>query len=327
MKARALPDPRSPRTTWRLSPRCALAAGALFATVPAVAEDLAGAEDPPALERFPGAVIVAWRRADLRDYEFVTGRVERSRREHRVDRSVRVHANVLRVTYRTPAGTRLEDAVEHYRRAAAGFDEVFACRGRDCGRSTAWANDVFRVKELVAPDPAQFYLAAAGEDELVAVYVAQRGNRRVYAHVEFASGNGIGALARGESKPRPVQDANGAVSGGIANALLRHRFAIVPNVVPDDAGGLDRAAQEALDAVAAEVAALGRKVHVVCHLGGLDGLDGKQDAEAAVEQSAHCAKAAALRLRAGGVDAAPFGAGPLLPRPGVPRARVELVVP
>lgn len=311
---------RSPHTTWRLRPRRALAATALLAAAPAGAQDVAGAEDPPAFERFPGAVIVASRHADLRDYEFVTGRVERSRRERRVDRSVRVPANVRRVTYQTPPGTRLEEVVEHYRAALAGTDEVFACRGRDCGRSTAWANDVFQVKELVAPDAAQFYVAAAGEDELVAVYVVQRGNRRVYAHVEFARGSGIGALAQGESMP-PAQDFSGAVGNGVANALLRERFAILPDVVPDESGGLDRAAGEALEATAAEVAALGRKVYVVCHLGG------EEEAEAAVERSLHCAQAAALRLQAGGVDAAPFGAGPMLPRPGAPPARVELVVP
>ena len=299
----------------------ALVAAIGFAAAPALTEDIAEAEDPPALERFPDAVIVAWRRADLRDYEFVTGRVERSRRERRIDRSARVAANVRRVTYRTPPGTRLEDVVQHYRRALASMDEVFTCRGRDCGRSTVWANDVFLVKELVAPDPAQFYLAAAGDDELVAVYVVQRGNRRVYAHVEFARGNGIGALAHGRSRTRFAQNAKHPFSNGIANALLQHRYTVLSDVVPDDAGGLDHAAREALDAAAAEVAVLGRKVFVVCHFGGEAG------AEAAVAQSLHCAQAAAARLRAGGVDAVPFGAGPMMPRRGVPHRRVELVVP
>ena len=326
LPARHLPTPRCPpRTAGRFSPgrfppARALAAASLFATAPAVAQDVAGAEDPPGLERFAGAVVVARNRADLRDYEFVTGRVERSRRERRVDSSVRVPANVTRVTYQTPPGTRLEDVVEHYRAALAGIDEVFACQGRDCGRSTAWANDVFQVKELVAPDAAQFYMAAAGEDELVAVYVVQRGNRRVYAHVEFARGKGIGALAQGEGMP-PAQDSSGAFGNGIAGALLRQRFAILPDVIPDNSGELGRASREALEAAAAGVADLGRKVYVVCHLAG------EQDADTAVQQSLRCAQAAASLLQAQGVDVAPFGAGPMLPRPDAPPRRVELVLP
>ena len=146
---------------------------------------VADAPDPPGLARFLGAVVVAYSPvAPLRAYEFITGHVDRSRRELRIDRSVRVPAALVRVTYQTPDGTRLRDVEAHYRAQTEGLREVFSCRGRDCGRSNAWANDVFRVKELVAPDTAQRYFAVAGADELIAIYMVQRGNRRVYVHVD-----------------------------------------------------------------------------------------------------------------------------------------------
>ena len=295
----------------------ALRAAALVAATPFAAAATPAGEDPPGLARFPEAEIVKSEHAQMRGYEFVTGRVERSRRERRVESSVRVPAQVLRVTYQTPVGTRLDDVLAHYRRETAGLTEVFACRGRDCGRSTVWANDIFRVKELVAPDPAQFYLAAAGGDVLVAVYVVQRGNRRVFAHVDFARGDGLGDLVR----PGQASAPDRADTDGLAKILRLRGYAVVPEVAPDATGALGDAALATLDAVAATLGGLDGDIHVVCHL------DGDAQIADAIAHSKTCAEQAAARLRAAGVQATPFGAGPLLPRPDAPRRRVELVVP
>lgn len=298
------------------------AAAALFAASSGLAADAAQAEDPREVAPFPEAVVVATSQAELRTYEFVIGRVERSRRERRVERSERVPAKLLRVTYRTPAGTRLEDVTQHYRGQLAGLTEVFTCQGLDCGRSTVWANDVFGVKELVAPDAAQFYLAAAGGDTLVAVYIVRRGNRRVYAHVDFARGDGIGAGVLGGKAAQRGADAERSVSAGLAETLRRDRYAVLADVIPDDSGRLGRTGLRALDAVAAQLGAFGSdEVFVVCHL------DGDEDVDATRALSSECAQQAASRLQAAGVAATPFGAGPLLPRPDAPRRRVELVLP
>ena len=298
------------------------AAAALFAASSGLAADATPAEDPPEVARFPEAVVVATSQAELRAYEFVIGRVERSRRERRVERSERVPAKLLRVTYRTPAGTRLEEVTQHYRGQLAGLTEVFTCQGLDCGRSTVWANDVFGVKELVAPDSAQFYLAAAGGDTLVAVYIVRRGNRRVYAHVDFARGDGIGTGVLGGRAAQQEPDAERSVSAGLAETLRRDGYAVLADVVPDKTGRLGRTALRALDAAAAQLGAFTNdEVFVVCHM------DGDGDVDAAKALAADCAEQAALRLQAAGVAATPFGAGPLLPRPDAPRRRVELVLP
>ena len=297
------------------------AAAPAFLALNAVAADIPGAKDPPGMAPFPDAAVVAFSEADLRAYEFITGRVERSRRERRIDRSVRVPVKLLRVTYRTPSGTRLRDVVAHYRGEVAGFAEVFACQGLDCGRSTVWANDVFRVKELVAPDAAQFYLAVAGEDAVAAIYIVQRGNRRVYAHVDFGQGDGIGARVLGGTAGESARNAGRANANGVAEALRRHRHVVLRNVAPDEAGRLGRAALEALDAAATELAGFDATVYVVCHVVRAG------DAETAIAHSSHCAEQAARHLQAAGVEAASFGAGPLLPRPDAPLDRVELVLP
>ena len=273
------------------------------------AEDLPGAADPPGLERFPGSWIVAYSPpATLRSYEFVTGRVDRSGRTARVDHSLRLAAEVVRVTYRAPNETRFDDVVQHYRDQilGRGAEVAFTCEARDCGRSTSWANSVFGVKELVAPDSSQFYLAARSGRTLLAVYVVQRGNRRVYAHLDVGTADAVPAVA-GET--------------GLVGQLRQLGFAVVTDVDPAPDGSLDAADLVAVDAVAEATATLeDRPLYVVCHL----------DAgatEASMARSAACAETVVERLRTKGITAFGFGGGPLLPRAGVPANRVELVMP
>ncbi len=308
-------SPASRRLTLALAVIFAL--GAALALAPArAATDVPGSRDPEGLERFPDSQIVAYTpSAETRNYEFITGRVDRISRAVRVDDSVRVAAQLTRVSYRAPDRARLADVVDHYQRLirARKARVAFTCHGRDCGRSTIWANDVFGVKELVAPDSAQFYLAAAmGADAnpeqsvLTSIYVVQRGNRRIYAHVDVAR-------TRAPTAVEPNR--------GITAELLRRGFAVLTDAAPDASGAVDGAGLAALDGVARELTALaGRAVYVVCHLGGFD------NPENSMTRSQTCAETAATRLRAGGVNATGFGAGVLMPREGAPAERLELVI-
>ena len=274
------------------------------------AEDVDGAADPEGFERFPGSWIVGYTPAtDLQSYEFVTGRVDRSGRTVRVDESTRLPAELVRVTYRAMDQTRFDEVVDYYRGLVVGqgADVIFTCRARACGRSTSWANSVFGVKELVALDSSQFYLAATLGKTLVAVYVVQRGNRRVYAHVDVAE-----AETAFVSGPE----------GGLVHELQQRGFAVLTGVVPDPDGNLDVADLQAVDAVAVEIASLAeRTLYVVCHLAGAEGT------EAAMAHSATCAEAIVERLRTSGISSYGFGGGPLLPRFDAPPERVELVLP
>ena len=279
-------------------------------------EDVPGAADPGGIARYPGAWIIAHAPATAqRSYEFITGEVARVRREVRIDDSARMAARLERATYRTPNGTRLDDVVAHYEDAVEnlGGRVEFACRGRECGRSTIWANQIFRVRELAAPDTAQFYLAAtvdgakvgadSGRTAMVSIYVVQRPNRRVNAHVDLA-------LAEA-----------GAGQGDIARALAQRGFAVIDGAAPDGDGELDAGDLETLDALAPDLAPYAGRLAVVCHLGGSD------NPAASLARSEACAQAAANRLEAAGVQTAAFGAGSFVPRDGAAPARLELVVP
>jgi len=272
--------------------------------------DLEGSGDPEGIDRYPGSWIVEYSPSTaMRSYEFVTGKVARIRREVRIEQSERVKADLLRVTYRTPDGTRFDDAIAHYEDVIAelGARVDFTCRGLDCGLSTIWANLVFGVKELAAPDASQFYVAASdvGGSRLISIYVAQRPNRRVYAHVDVAETESVGA---------------GLAAGDVVEALESKGFALLMGVTPGGDGELDGDALAVLDEVAGALAGFdGGTIYAVCHIGGVDG-------DRALQQASACAEAAAARLQAGGIEATGFGAGAMLPREQAPSARLELVV-
>ena len=293
---------------------CALLALGLcwLPAVVGAAADLPGAADLDGLARFPRAWIVAYEREDdFAPREFVVSAVEKIRRELRIERKLRLEATVLRVTYQVPAGTPLEEVVAHYQETL-GADALFTCRGRDCGRSNGWANQVFRQAILYGPEANQFYIAADRDGELVSAYVIERGNRRIYAHVEALH-------------PRELVEV--AANATLVEDLAGKGFVALEQVRPRRDGSIPPAGLAALDAVAPRLRTFERlTLYVVCHL------HGPEDADALLASSATCARTAQERLQAGLAGAAapelvPFGAGPLLPRPAGAAARIELVLP
>lgn len=298
--------------------RRALAAGALLcigmATAPTAAQtDMAGAQDPAGIERFPRSWIVEYeRREGALPYGFVTAPVDKIRREARIQ-AVRVNGPLQRVTYRMPDDANLADVIDHYRRQvdAVSPGAVFTCEGPDCGRSTIWANDVFGVAKLSAPNRSQFYLGApvniGGASQLVAIYAVQRGNRRVYAHVDLVAPD------------RPVVfDANRS----LAQTLLRDGFAAVDGVAPDAAGALDEDELAVLQAVAESLASLrGETLYVVCHL------YGSRPVPELTTAASHCADSAAAAFAGEGITALASGIGPLAPGEAGAKPRIELVLP
>ena len=307
-------------TVWLGKPSTLAVLPLLTAASTFAQSDVPDSSDPAGITRYPGAWIVEYSpETSVRSYEFITGQVARVRREVRIDSSMRTAAKLVRVTYRTPGGTRLDDIVDHYEAVVGdlGGRVDFSCRGHECGRSTLWANQVFRVKELAAPDPAQFYLATTidgsnlgladpGSAALVSIYLVQRPNRRVNAHVDFA------IVADGSS---------GGSAEDMVNALNLHGFAVIGGVTPNRSGELDEDALKALDDLAPALTPFAGRVVVVCHLGSLD------DSQQSRSRAEACAETGSERLQAAGVEAGAFGAGAFLPREGESPDRLELVIP
>lgn len=108
----------------------------------------------------------------------------------RIENELRVDVTGLKETYRINDGHTTEQAFNHYLSKLKQLNAkiLYQCASRDCGRSSSWAQNIFNNSKLYGEDASQFYLSASvqqGEQQwLVSVYAVERGNRRVYAHIE-----------------------------------------------------------------------------------------------------------------------------------------------
>ena len=286
---------------------CSLLTLLLICSAPAQAADVTGAVDPLDLARMPHSWIVGYEKDEaLLPREYALGRVDRTRRNVRVEHEVRAAASREWATYEMPSGTQPEEVIEHYLRVL-DTEPLFSCRGRDCGRSNLWANEIFKRAILYGPDANQFYFAGEKDQALVALYVIERGNKRVYAHLEVL---------------RPEQQVAVDRNAEALERLAGDGWALVEGVTPDRLGNLDEPEVALLESLAEGMAVFtGQTIYVVCHL------YGPESGASLIERSQSCAETAANVLGGDGEQVlVPFGAGPLLPRVGL-SARIELVLP
>ena len=233
--------------------------------------------------------------------------VDKIRRDLRIERQVRISATFERTTYRIPSGTPRAEVVDHYVRLL-GSAELFACGGRDCGRSNLWANDVFKMAFLYGPDANQYYLAADYKGHLVSVYIIERGNKRIYAHLEVM---------------KPAGEISVGLNEKLTERLAGDGFAVIEGVTPRADGTLPVEGEKVLTDLSAQLNIFnGQRVFLVCHL------YGPTRAELLLEAAARCSERAIEILnREGGPELVGFSAGPLLPRARGAIPRLELVVP
>ncbi len=300
------------RLAGRFAWLCALALLAALPLASRAQTDVSGARDPDGIPRFPRSWVVSFEAQEhLAPREFIVSAVEKIRRELRIDEKLRVDATALRVTYQVPAGTPRDDVVGHYRRAL-GTDALFSCEGFDCGRSNAWASQVYGQAILYGPDRNQFYIAADRDGQLVSAYVIERGNRRIYAHIEVL-------------QPEHAVSATG--NAKLTERLAGDGFAEVVGVRPRRDGTIPAEGVDVLRNVAPQLRIFERQtLYVVCHL------YGPEAGAHLLERAGNCARVAADELgEALAADDAPvlipFAAGPLLPRAGGAASRIELVLP
>ncbi len=274
--------------------------------------DLPGARDPDDIPRFPRSWVVFFEEENNpAPRKFIVSAVEKIRRELSVDQKLRIDAKALRVTYQMPPGSPRAEVIDHYRRLL-GADAVFTCTGRDCGRSNAWASEVYDQPVLFGPDGNQFYMAADRDGQLVSAYVIERGNRRIYAHIEVL---------------QPEAAVSAAVNAQLTENLAGDGFFMIDGVRPRRDGTIPEEGMRELGKIAPQLRIFERqKLYLVCHL------YGPEAGETLLRRAAACAATAAAELGRhlasdNGPELIPFAAGPLLPRPGGAASRIELVLP
>jgi hypothetical protein len=75
---------------------------------------------------------------------------------------------------------------------------IYQCQGRSCGSSHQWANEVFHQARLYGLVAKQSYAALKKDTpqglDYYALYSTERGNKKVYLHLEMIQGmkNNIG---------------------------------------------------------------------------------------------------------------------------------------
>jgi hypothetical protein len=274
----------------------------------AAAPDVPGSRDPLNLERFPHAWIVNYQRDDeLLPREFIVSRVGKTRRDVRAERKIRTDARLEATTYRIPEGIPRQDVIDHYM-SALGSEPLFSCEGRDCGRSNHWANYIFKQAILFGPDKNQFYLAVDRAGHLVGVYIVERGNKRVYAHVLVL---------------KPVEPVAVAENQILTERLAGEGYAVVEGVVPLHDGDLPESAGQIFAGIADQLNIfVGHRIYVVCHI------YGSASAEVLITAAGRCSRTAIqLLTRDDGPELVAFAAGPLLPRAAATAPRIELILP
>lgn len=302
----------------------------LLASTPvsgATPEDEIALPDQTLLPRFPGAWLVDGQELEGGLQTLALGPVERKRREVRIGDSRTFQGAVSVRTYQLPRTLSLGKLEAHYAQLLSG-QLLYQCVGRDCGRSNEWANAIFSASILYGPDADQRYFAAQFGDELVAVYLVRRGNRRIYAHH---------VIYRPQT---PVNLAAVPDRLGDLRRLGRYR---VPQLWPAPDGTLTAAEQQSLQALGTRLVALEvPALYVVCHLYARDRLpapetrrprqpqlrDDSEAVAALVTASQQCAQTAADALtQPGGPRLEAFGVGPLAPGGEGDLSRLVLVLP
>lgn len=125
--------------------------------------------------------------------------------EVRADRQLRLDVVGQGRLMKIDADSSLERASDFFREAltSRGSRTLFACNGRDCGRSNVWANRIFHQATLYGRDDDQSYAAYsyrddAGTLQLVLIYAITRGNQRDYIWLEelaVQDESGVAALS------------------------------------------------------------------------------------------------------------------------------------
>jgi len=259
----------------------------------------------------PESARVATTTKNVSNYELLLSAAEKVGRELRTTETLPVTGSQTRTLWQLPAGAELDRVFASVVAQMPG-EELFSCRGRDCGRSTAWATLVFSQAQLYGQDRNQRYrVVRTSATQLAAVYVIRRGNRRINLLLEtLATGDTPADSEPGHSKLSAAQS-----RANLLTDLMEAGVATLA-VVPGEGGVLDANAREQLSEVGEELVNLpAGDVYVVCHMYD-DALVAQllaQSEDCAVEASSLLQQANA-EFQKSGVKFYGFAAGPLLPK-------------
>ncbi len=157
-------------------------------TLPVLAEqDVRGSGDDSLIDRYRGSVIVNYQRSYVNNYPFVLGSIEKVNGVERTEKEQHLSGTLTRISYMLPENISTADAVDYFKSQLEEREAklLFSCQSRECGSSNVWANSVFGYSKLYGLERSQYYNAFELPGQSVALYVIERGNRRIYAHLDI----------------------------------------------------------------------------------------------------------------------------------------------
>ena len=230
------------------------------------------------------------------------GATRRAMSEWQLEDKKQINGQLWRQTWQLPRTTEAREfhqlMLDNW--AERGARLLFHCKERSCGSSNHWANQVFGVKELYAPDDQQNFTALHWEQadarHYIALYSVERANRRRYSHLLWITAD--------KAKDLP--------SAGVA---LTELTSGEPVFIPESLSQEQKAVWlDGLKALLLEQS--GRQLVIVGHYYGEGALQAQQ------RQSKTLATEWASALQQAGVPeerVSAFGLGPLAQQPGTPR--------
>ena len=142
------------------------------------------------LSHYSHAQLVASEQGPVVDYELGLDALQKRLGQWGFDKSVRVSGFRVASTYQIQDGfsaNQLADELEADVKNR-GYDVLFSCLGRDCGRAVQWANRVFQQRLLYGQENEQRYWIAvkqtAGGVQVNLAYASFRTEARQYLHIE-----------------------------------------------------------------------------------------------------------------------------------------------
>ena len=156
--------------------------------------DVAGSSDSNLLQRYPRSHIIAYEEfPEVTPQILNLGSLKKIKNIISAKKSRKLDGKLTRITYRIPGGNRSREVSEFFKsQIVAAGKMLFSCQQRECGSSNYWANTIFQKAELYGPEENQYLLVGQFRKDnqayFVTVYTIQRGNKRVYSHLEIIAG-------------------------------------------------------------------------------------------------------------------------------------------
>ncbi|MBL4581831.1 MAG: DUF4892 domain-containing protein [Gammaproteobacteria bacterium] len=318
----------------RLLPLVILLLGFPLVSVAQSDDVVVGFSDHSLLSGFADSEIIERELQRDINYRIILGALERVRGEVIPEDSQRLRGDVTKITYEVSQEFTGDDVYAFYQEqlTSKNYELLYTCKGRECGSSNYWANDVFRNRILYGPERNQHFLAfransASESDPYFSLYIITRVNRRIYAYLEIVEPDGtqdseqVAAIAE-----PPTVDTGSSVSRLSFLQRLRAQGSVVLPTYSFQSNDRLSVPVDVASLVLALNSDQALSFYVVAHL--------KQDGQplqALMQRSLIRANSLRQALIAAGVDAGRIeaaGVGPLAPRcsAGNCEERIEIVL-